>query len=257
MHLFKCLFVFFLLVSAITKADTFKIIGIEGAPLRFYDTNQQLVGIDVDVIDTIMKRLQVSYDIEIVSSSTRLEHLWQDANIDMILTYSYKNERAEYLLYPKESHITLSWNFFVLKKNLGKFDFETLNDLEGLRVGATQGFSYTKEFWDAADSGVFTLDMVVKNELNMKKLLRGRFDTYANSRIDTLYQARLGGYLSEIAFLEKPLKEKRYFNTFVKASGYQGIDEIKKGYDRELKKMRDSGELEAIYQKYLGNQESY
>lgn len=239
------------------SAHNFKIVGIEGAPLRYYDENRELVGIDVEVIETIMKRLEVTYEIEIVNSSTRLKHLWHDPDVDMILTYSYKKERAKYLYYPKQSHVTLSWNFFLLKENLGKFSFETLNDLEGLRVGATQGFSYTKEFWEAADSGVFILDLVVKNELNMNKLLRGRFDTYANSRIDTLFQARQGGYLDEIAFLEKPLKEKEYFNTFVKVSDYPYIKSIRRRYDNELKKMQDNGELKIIYDKYLGSHESY
>lgn len=248
---------FLILMPTISQAHRFNIIGIEGAPLRFYDDKQQLVGIDVDIIDTIMARLDVPYDIEIVTSSTRLEHLWQDSNVDMILTYSYKDKRAKHLYYPKQSHVTLSWNFFILKRNLGKFDFNTLNDLQGLRIGATQGFSYTKAFWDAADSGVFTLDMVVKNELNMNKLLRGRFDTYANSRIDTLYQAKQGGYLDDITFLEKPLKEKQYFNTFVKVSDYPYIESIKRRYDIELKKMRENGELDTIYAKYLGSEASY
>ena len=257
MRWFKIWLIFLICLPVFVSAHSFKIVGIQGAPLRFYDENQQLVGIDVDVIDTIMKKLEVPYEIEIVASSTRLKHLWQDPNVDMILTYSYKTERAQYLDYPVQSHVTLSWNFFLLKENLGKFDFDTFDDFKGLKIGATQGFSYTKAFWEAADSGVFTLDMVVKNELNMNKLLHGRFDTYANSRIDTLFQARQGGYLDKITFLQKPLKEKQYFNTFVKVSDYPYIESIKRRYDIELQKMRKEGVLQVIYDKYLGNQESY
>jgi len=241
----------------VTYAHTFRVVGIEGAPLRFYDGTDTLVGIDVDIIETIMQRLGVSYELEMVTSSTRLKYLWRDPNVDMILTYSYKPERAEFLYYPEQSHVTLSWNFFILKENVGKFDYNSLIDLQGLTVGATNGFSYTKEFWAAADDHLFEVDTVVKNELNMNKLLHGRFDTYANSRIDTLYQAKKGGYFDKITYLEKPLKEKKYFNTFVKVSDYPNIDSIKRGYDIELKKMRENGELDAIYAKYLGSALSY
>lgn len=246
-----------LLWSYSIQANTFKIVGIEGAPLRFYDSNQELVGIDVDIIDIIMTRLEVPYEIEIVTSSTRLRHLWESPNVDMILTYSYKAERAKYLNYPAESHIVLGWNFFVLKENLGRINFRNISDLKGLKVGATQGFSYTDEFWQAAEEGLFEIDTVVKNELNMNKLLHGRFDTYANSRIDTLYQAKKGGYVNKISYLEVPLKEKSYFNTFVKASDFPKVESLQKAYDIELKKMRDNGELKAIYSKYLGDTATY
>jgi len=248
-----CLFVF----PVISYANTFKVVGIEGAPLRFYDESNTLVGIDVDIIETIMERLEVSYELEMVTSSTRLKYLWRDPDVDMILTYSYKSERAEFLYYPEQSHVTLSWNFFILKENVGKFDYHSLIDLQGLTVGATNGFSYTKGFWEAADDHLFEVDTVVKNELNMPKLLRGRFDTFANSRIDTLYQAKQGGYFDKITYLEKPLKEKKYYNTFVRVSDYPNIENIKRRYDVELKKMRENGELDAIYAKYLGNAASY
>jgi polar amino acid transport system substrate-binding protein len=255
--LFKRFIMGLIIAPILAHADTFKVVGIEGAPLRFYDDTHTLVGIDVDILDTIMRRLKVSYDIEIVKSSTRLKYLWQDPDVDMILTYSYKPERAEHLYYPKQSHVTLSWNFFILKENIGKFDYTVLTDLQGLKIGATNGFSYTKAFWDAAASNVFELDTVVKNDLNMNKLLRGRFDTYANSRIDTLYQAKKGGYFDKITYLKKPLKEKAYFNTFVRVSDYPGMEDIKRSYDIELDKMRKSGELERIYAKYLGDESSY
>lgn len=257
MLLFKRLVICLLILPVFAYAHNFKVVGIEGAPLRFYDDTNTLVGIDVDIIDTIMQRLNVKYDIEIVKSSTRLKYLWQDSDVDMILTYSYKAERAVHLYYPKQSHVTLSWNFFILKANIGKFDYNSMIDLKGLKVGATNGFSYTKAFWEAAGAHLFEVDTVVKNDLNMKKLLRGRFDTYANSRIDTLYQAKKGGYFDKITYLKKPLKEKQYFNTFVRVSDYPNMESIKRLYDIELESMRRNGELDVIYAKYLGGFLSY
>ena len=94
-------------------ADTFKIVGIPGAPLRYVNASDEVVGMDVDIVKTIMDRLGIKYEINLLNSSTRLKKLWQDPNVDMILTYSHKAERFEHLIYAEQSHITLGWGFFV------------------------------------------------------------------------------------------------------------------------------------------------
>ncbi len=240
-----------IIFSGIIFAHPLKIVGIPGAPLRYINEANDLVGIDVDIVDTIMKRLDIDYEIELLNSSTRLKKLWQDPNVDMILTYSHKAERFQYLTYAKHSHITLGWNFFVRKENLGKIHFNKIDDLAGLNVGATLGFAYTPEFWQAAEDGVFELDTVVKNELNLKKLVHGRFDTFANIREDTLYQAKVAGYLDEIAYLPTSLKEKKYYNTFVKVSNYPNLASVMVRYDEELLKMKQDGSIDRIYKKYF------
>ena len=240
-----------IIFSGMIFAHPLKIVGIPGAPLRYINEANDLVGIDVDIVDTIMKRLDIDYEIELLNSSTRLKKLWQDPNVDMILTYSHKAERFQYLTYAKHSHITLGWNFFVRKENLGKIYFNKIDDLAGLNVGATLGFAYTPEFWQAAEDGVFELDTVVKNELNLKKLVHGRFDTFANIREDTLYQAKVAGYLDEIAYLPTSLKEKKYYNTFVKVSNYPNLASVMVRYDEELLKLKQDGSIDRIYKKYF------
>jgi len=240
-----------IIFSGMIFAHPLKIVGIPGAPLRYINEANDLVGIDVDIVDTIMKRLDIDYEIELLNSSTRLKKLWQDPNVDMILTYSHKAERFQYLTYAKHSHITLGWNFFVRKENLGKIHFNKIDDLAGLNVGATLGFAYTPEFWQAAEDGVFELDTVVKNELNLKKLVHGRFDTFANIREDTLYQAKVAGYLDEIAYLPTSLKEKKYYNTFVKVSNYPNLASVMVRYDEELLKLKQDGSIDRIYKKYF------
>jgi polar amino acid transport system substrate-binding protein len=248
----------FLMINSPVFARDFNIIGIPGEPLRFYNDQNQLTGIDVDIITEIMDRLDIPFSIKLISSSARLENFREDSSTDMIFTYSYNDERAKYLIYPEESHITLSWNFFYLKEYEGMFDFETFEDLKGLKVGATIGFSYTPEFWQAADDEIFILDLVVKNELNLLKLIGNRFDLYPNSRIDTLYQARSSGFLDKITYLPKPLKEKKYYNTFVRKSDYPDLDSIIQRYDEELRNMKKEGLIQNIYDKYLNDsEESY
>jgi hypothetical protein len=50
-----------LLFSFPLVARDFRIVGIPGKPLRYYDKNIELVGIDVDIIRQIMSTLKIRY----------------------------------------------------------------------------------------------------------------------------------------------------------------------------------------------------
>lgn len=232
--------------------------GIPEEPVRYVDPRDGVIkGLDVDVLAHILTRLGVAYRIVLEPSSARLESNWRQGKLyDMVFTYSYKEERAAYLLYAREAHIYNDWYFFVLKENLGRWHYESLEDLQGLRVGATQGFSYTKEFWAAVEAGLWHTDLVTQNALQMQKLLHGRIDTAPLPAMVTLYGARQQGYAERIAYLPKPMKRDAYYNTFVKASEYPGLAELAERYDQELRQMKADGSLRAIYQKY-GLEEHY
>lgn len=253
MQRLKSLFVTLsILLSPSLLADTLKVIGIPGAPYRFYNENHQLVGFDVEILDEIMDKLGIKYHIDLLSSSARLTKMWQDPNVDMVFTLSKKAQRFKFLTYADEAHINLSWNFFIRKENKNKIFFNGYEDLSGLNIGATQGFAYTPEFWQAAKDGIFSLDMVVNNNLNLKKLVHGRFDTYASNTVETLYVAKQAGYLNEIDYLAKPLKQTPYYNAFVKASDYKGLDKLIQAYNHELKEMKQDGRYDEIYLRYFG-----
>lgn len=225
--------------------------GIPEVPVRYVDPVDGVTkGLDVDVLEHILSRLKVPYQIRLESSSARLESNWRQGKLyDMVFTYSLKEERTPYLLYAREAHIYNNWHFFVLKKNLPRLRYDSLDDLKGLRVGATQGFSYTKEFWAEVEAGTWHTDLVTQNELQVRKLLHGRIDIVPLPAMVTLYGARQEGYAERIAYLPKPLKGDAYYNTFVKASDYPGLPALAQRYDEELRRMKEDGSLRAIYRK--------
>ena len=232
--------------------------GIPEVPVRYVDPVDGVIkGLDVDVLAHVMGRLHVPYRIQLESSAARLESNWRKGRLyDMVFTYSFKEERAPYLLYAREAHIFNNWHFFVLRENLPLLRYDNLDDLKGLRVGATQGFSYTREFWAAVEAGIWHTDLVTQNELQMRKLLHGRIDFVPLPAMVTLYGARQEGYAERIAYLAKPLKSDAYYNTFVKASDYPGLPALAQRYDQELRLMKEDGSLRAIYRKY-GLEEHY
>ncbi|UUY09251.1 transporter substrate-binding domain-containing protein [Pseudomonas sp. J452] len=226
--------------------------GIPEEPVRYVDPRDGVIkGLDVDVLAHILTRLGVDYRIVLESSAARLENNWRQGKVyDMVFTYSFKDERTPYLLYAREAHIHNNWYFFALKENLGRWDYQHFADLKGLRVGATQGFSYTKEFWTAVEAGIWHTDLVTQPALQMQKLLHGRIDIVPLPAMVTLYGAHQGGYAERIGYLPKPIKSEAYFNTFVKGSTYPGLEMLAERYDEELRRMKQDGSLLAIYRRY-------
>ncbi|HPO49898.1 MAG TPA: ABC transporter substrate-binding protein, partial [Spirochaetota bacterium] len=93
-------------------------------------------------------------------------------------------------------------------------------------------------------------DEVVKDELQITKLLNGRIDMAPLSTSTTLYKASKNGYLDKITYLPKPMKSEAYYNTFVKKSDYPGLKDIIKNYDAILSRMKAEGILQKIRDKY-------
>lgn len=70
--------------------------------------------------------------------------------------------------------MTEQWVF--LYRDDRQFDWHTLNDLIGLRIGATKSYTYTPEFWRMQKSGTLTVDLAEDDISNLRKLVAGRVD---------------------------------------------------------------------------------
>lgn len=243
---------FFIILISNSFGRELIIAGIPEEPNRWIDKNGKLTGVDIDIIDYIMKKNGIEYKIVLEGSSARLEAGWQNATpaYDMVFTYSKNKEREQFLYYPQESHVDFSWNFFVRKEDEKKYKFDKFEDLKGVKIGATTGFSYSDEFWDAVKKGVITVEEIPKNELQMAKLLNNRIDMVPLNTQATLYEAKKDGTLSKIAYLPKAIKSKPYYNTFVKKSTYPQLTEVMKKYDATLAEMKKDGTLKKILAKY-------
>ena len=260
-----CLLAVFLLLGSSVSSSVARVFLIEGViepPLRWYDDNDHLVGIDIDIITEVMRRMHnliPAYTINLYKSQAKLNSNWRHGIGDMVFTFSIKLDRQKHLYYSKVSHIQQSYYFFLTNSFLKKerlkgreVKFETFSDLSTYRIGATQGVAYIPEFWRAAKNGVLNLDIVVKNDLNMRKLLEGRIDLLPHSLIPALWYAKQGGFLDKLTYLPKPIKNVPYYNTFVKTSTYPGIQNssLIDVYDDIIAQMHTEGVIRQILANY-------
>jgi polar amino acid transport system substrate-binding protein len=71
--------------------------------------------------------------------------------------------------------------YFHLKSN--KFDWKTVEDLKGLRIGVTRGYDYGLEFMTALKLKKIETSVVTSDEQNFGMLLLGRIDIFPNNPI--------------------------------------------------------------------------
>ena len=134
---------------------------------RYIDDNGQITGIDIEIIDMVMKELKLPYEFKLIKSTARGVYEAKSGNVDMLMSKIMKEDRKLHLIYPQETYRNIAWNFFIRKEDEGKIKYDSLDDLRGLKVGATKNFAYTDEFW-AAD---LNLDVITDNSLQLHKLI--------------------------------------------------------------------------------------
>lgn len=244
---FILLFLFFSIISSSFSRDLI-VLATPQTPFK-YKERGVIKGIDVEVLDYVMKKLGLTYKIQLIESDSRILHEAETGRADMLLLFSKKKSRMKYLIYPKESYIDLTWHFFIRAEDKDKIKYNKLEDLKKYKIGATKSLSYTPDFWNAG----FNLDLTSKNCLQINKLLAKRFDLVPLNTINTLYEEGLNGNLDKIAYLPKPLKTKKYYNVFTKKSDFPNKLEIIKEYDKIIKDMKKNGIIQDIYNKYLGH----
>ena len=92
-------------------------------------------------------------------------------------SYWYKSKEREKNFYYSTPVSTERIVFFCLKSN-PMDDWETFDDLRKYRIGATKGYLYAKDFWDAANSKRLKVDLIVTDKQNFTKLLGQRIDIF-------------------------------------------------------------------------------
>ena len=99
--------------------------------------------------------------------------------------------------------------FFHLKSNPIK-DWKTLEDLKNYKFGATRGYTYTKEFWDAAKTRRLKVDVTNSDVQNFKKLLAGRIDIFPSGLVngESILRKEFDANKSDLlSFHPKPLSK--------------------------------------------------
>ncbi len=89
------------------------------------------------------------------------------------------SERRQFF-HISEPVLDIEYVFFHLKRHA--FDWNKIDDLKGKKIGATLKYSYGEDFKRAEEAGSIDVERVSADELNFKKLLKGRIHIFPNER---------------------------------------------------------------------------
>lgn len=232
----------FLLIAAVLtlNADKFLIMTEDLKPYNYLEEGK-IKGISVEVVQKVLKNLEYEKESIWLYPWSRALQLLDSRKNGVLFSMSYTPQRAQkYKFACPLSEVEL---YFYLKQN-SPFELHDLEDVEKLKIGVVQDFGAHKYL---LDKGFYNFDYSSSTKVMAQKLLENKIDTFAavpyavhSLGIDTskLVQTQLKLYSTNLCIA---------FNKAVE-------DQEVQKWQRELKKIRQSGEYQKIYQKYLSKE---
>lgn len=136
--------------------------------------------------------------------------------------------------------------FFHLKSY--KFDWESIDDLKGLFIGGTLEYDYGKDFMAAMEEKRISVEFVPKDELNFRKLLKGRIVVFPNDLTVGYAQIRNTFPPDQVKLFTHHTKkiEHRTLHLIISRNCKNGeffLDRFNSG----LKKLKESGRFDQMF----------
>ncbi|QXI38109.1 substrate-binding periplasmic protein [Pseudomonas xantholysinigenes] len=232
-------------LSPLAQAERLRIVSDDWAPYLFQD-NGQPQGIDYEVTNEVFKRLGIEVQWQFLPWRRCLAMVEQGL-ADGVMDIFQVDSRLGYLVYPDEP---MSEAEFVLYQARQRpHPVARLEDLAGLTVGTSPGYTYNAAF---SDSPLFRREAAPTHEANFGKLMLGRIDLLVTDR-------RVGHYLVRQLGLEQsvealPLVISRH-PQYLGLARKPGREALAQAFAEELRRFKQEPAYAAISARYLGNQD--
>lgn len=211
-------------------------------------SDKQSPGFSTEIIAGVLKSMNVAPETREFPWARAMKEVF-DGNRDALYTAFWTEDRAKFCIYPEEPLTRDKWVFFVRRANAAKLSIASYADLKDRRIGILRGASITKEFWDIVRK-YKNYEVVKTDELNFRKLARGRLDyvvtSYANG-INLLKKMKLS---DEISHLETPVIKED--NLYIIFSRKTVKPDFVARFSASLKAFKQTAAYRAIHQKYFG-----
>ncbi|MCG8572488.1 MAG: transporter substrate-binding domain-containing protein [Spirochaetes bacterium] len=160
--------------------------------------------------------------------------------------WSWTAERDK-LFYFSDTIIDDETVFFYLKENT--FHWETVSDLKDITIGATLEYNYGEDFNEAKEKGLLKVDYTFNDERNFYKLIEKRFDVFVCNKevgyslINDIFDEETG---NKITHHPKPIVKNSL--TLILSKKSDGTRELLKIFNQSLKKFKESGQFDLLYE---------
>ena len=218
-----------------------------------YNEDNQVQGLNPEIVDKIMKCLRIPYEIRIYPWS-RAWLMAERGQAEAVLSVSYHADREKVLFYtdgqrraakegklPHDYLWISRYAFFVKARRAESWPYTSYEQMikAGCRVGLNQGYTYSSSF----PATNFTSQLYFDTEAGFMGLIREEIDAYPMDLTVGRYTLQKMGMEQSITNLPGELFTKPYLVPFVRASDYPGLESIMYEFYHQLRQMRASGRL--------------
>ena len=163
------------------------------------------------------------------------------------LSYVYWSKDREKEFYLSEPINEEKIVFFHLKTSPMK-DWKTLEDLRYYKIGATRGYTYTKAFWDLANTKRLRVDVADSDIQNFKKLFNGMIGLFPSGLVNgyNLLQKEFGVSKSHLlSYDPKPLSKTTGHLAFTRSG--KNSEHLLRIFNQGLAELKEEG----VYDKWV------
>ncbi|WP_019613496.1 substrate-binding periplasmic protein [Psychromonas ossibalaenae] len=175
----------------------------------------------------------------------------QSGNFDATSWWAFNEQRGENFHYSEkllEAHI----HFFYVISHRPDFDWKTVDDLSGYRIGKTRGY-FTSDTLEAANKdGKVTFITVNDDEQNFRLLLYGRTDLFPVNIVTGLELLRTKfapNIIHQVTFHPRPMNSRPGFLLFPKTN--KRSQEIMRIFNAGLESLRADGTYDNMFDNLL------
>lgn len=214
----------------------------EAWPPYIHEENGKLRGLDYETAEIVLQRLGVETEWQLLPWKRCLLALEQ-GQADAILDIFHTAEREATIIFPREAMSEVRWVMFYDKDR--PYPFNSLDDLEGLKIGTSAGYWYTNRAF--RESTRFIREPAPTHGANFGKLLRGRVDLVINDHRAGHYLLARMGLSQQISHHARVISRDRLYLGLRRGVGLEGLAER---FARELRRFKREPAYAALRSSY-------
>ena len=234
-----------LMVSVNLQAGDLHITISTGEYAPFTTEQHEHYGLINQAITEAFRRQGVSVEYQFLPWARALDSvLVGESDASSFWYYSPDLEKDYLLSAPIHEHREV---FFHLR-GLEVPDWQELSELSHLTFGATQGYTYTPEFWSLGERKLLHQQVVASDEQGVMMLMSRRIDMLPMDEVVgwQMFQEKLSeDELASVTISEKPLKASESYLVFSRSN--DAAADLLDRFNAGLRSMQSDGTLDAIF----------
>ncbi|MCP4024670.1 MAG: transporter substrate-binding domain-containing protein [Desulfobacteraceae bacterium] len=216
-------------------------------------TNKDGSGAYWEVLKAIYEPMGIKVDTKTLPWARAVINIKARDSDALVGAYYHQDQDGKDYLYPKW-HLSVEDNITAVYKKGAVFDWQAqgLKDLSGKRIGWIRGYDF--------DGGFLNHINIIKCELNnlssgIKMLYLNRIDILLDYKASILLEAKkLKIDLNKKMVVQVAKQGDKLFVAFANTDKSKSLIQI---YDKQMDQLVESGEIEAIYEKWGFGKEKF